>query len=167
VSRVFISYSHQDEDSARTLKHALVGHGHDVWLAADEIRAGDSFTDRMRDGMRSAEVVVLLIGQHPSPLARNEWSRALQRSWDTEGEVALVPVVLDDAEIPTFLHDQQHVRIQEDTAGWEPLAEMLGTVRPTAFEWRTPDTGRTELANRLNELEKIAAALPDDSDAAR
>lgn len=167
MSRVFISYGHRDEDSARALERALVERGHDVFIGAEEIRAGDNWADRIRDGMRAADAIVLLIGRHPSLWARNEWSRALRLSWDAEGEVALVPVVLDDAQPPTFLRDQQHVRIQNDTERWEPLVEMLETIRPTAFEWRKSKTERSELATRWNEIEKTAAALPDDSDPAR
>lgn len=165
MSRVFVSYSHQDEDSARALKSALARHGLDVWLTADEIRPGDKIVDRIRDGLRSASVVVLLVGTQPSTWARNEWSQALQMIWDADRKVPLVPIILPNADPPTFLRDQPHLRIHEDSGDWEDLAKVIETP-PTTFRWRTSDIAKSNLARRFNELAKAAAALPEDPEAA-
>ncbi len=159
---VFVSYSHQDEEAAHNLKRALGRRGFDAWLARDEIGPGDNVVDRIQEGLRSASAVVLLIGKEPSTWARNEWSQALGMSWDADRALSLVPVLLPDAEPPPILRDHLQVRIQDDPKDWDRVADMLERSPDDTFAWRTSDSARTDVADRLTALEKVAATLPDD-----
>jgi len=159
--QVFVSYSHEDEGLARTLKTFLAERGLDAWIADDEIAPGDSVASRVRDGMKSASAFVLLIGTQPSSWARNEWSQALQMSWDEKRSLPLIPVLLHHADPPGFLRDQWHVRLDHDRPDWDRIAHVLEN-SGEAFHWRTSESARTGVADRLNQLEKVAATLPDE-----
>jgi len=160
MSRVFLSYSHEDEAAARTAKAVLAQHGLDVWLAGDEIRAGERFADRIRDELHAATAVVLLIGKHPSNWARNEWSLALERSWNRERALNLLPVLLPGAEPPTFLMNLAYVQIVDETTDWKLIAEMIETSPAGTLSWRSSEIAKAALATRLTALEKVAALLP-------
>jgi len=74
----------------------------------------------------------------------------------------LIPVLLPDADPPVFLQDQQYVRLGDDASAWERIAQMLDGSSSGASRWRTSDTARSIVADRLSVLEKVAAELPDD-----
>ena len=160
MSRVFVSYSHEDEAAAKTAKAVLARHGLDVWLAGDEIRPGDRIADRIRDELHSASAVVLLIGREPSNWARSEWSLALEESWDAKRELNLLPVLLPGAEQPAFLQSLAYVPIVDETRDWERVAEMIATSPAGTLGWHSSEVAKVALGRRLSELEKAAAFLP-------
>src|SRR6266851_10295271 len=59
--RVFISYSHNDADWARSFAKALAKQGVDVWFDQFEVRAGESLRDALEAGLRSSDVFVTLV----------------------------------------------------------------------------------------------------------
>lgn len=161
MSRVFVSYSQKDESAARKLKAALADRGNEVWLADDEIQPGETVAERVREGLRAANAVVLLIGRHPTTWARYEWSEALERAWDPSGEFRLLPVILPGAERPSFVGDEQVLTIARQS-DWARVAEALEKSDTTSLRWRTSGAAQSALAERLNELEAVASALPDE-----
>jgi hypothetical protein len=123
---------------------------------------GEKWAERIQDGLRSSDAVVVLIGPDPSNAARNEWSHALQMSWDPERELSFVPVLLPGAEPPAFLQDQQLIRVDEDAWDWDRVADVVEKSSTRTFTWRSSDAAKSVVADRLTALEKVAAALPDD-----
>jgi hypothetical protein len=160
MEHVFVAYSHEDEDMARQLKRTLADHGFEAWLASDEIRPGQRVADHVRDSLKSASAVVLLIGRQPSNWARYEWSQALEMSWDEDRSIPLVPVALHDADPPSFLRDRQLVRVAGEPGDWEQVAQALEL--PQTVDRRTPSDQGIRLTERLAELKKTAAALLDE-----
>ena len=59
--QVFISYSHNDADWARSFAEALTKRGLDVWFDQFRVRAGESLRDALESGLRSSDVFVTLI----------------------------------------------------------------------------------------------------------
>lgn len=59
--RVFISYSHEDGDWARSLAEALQKRGVPVWFDQFEIAAGDSLREAIETGLRESDVFVALV----------------------------------------------------------------------------------------------------------
>jgi hypothetical protein len=162
VPRVFVSYSHNDESSARGLKTALEDHGLTVWFAADEINPGERVADRVREGLASANSVVLLIGSETSDWTRYEWSEALQRSWGHDQQApALLAVVLPDAETPSFARHQPLVKVGR-TPDWERIAEAVQLASTGRTFAADTDEARKELGTRLKEVEEAVRELPDD-----
>lgn len=158
-----MSYSDDDEAAARSLKTALAERGNEVWLAADELRPGERWTDTIRGHLHAANLVILLIGKEPSRAARNEWSLALQESFNREDPVRLVPVLLPGAEPPSFV-DVQAIKVDDEPLAWERIAQQIETPEKPAFEWTTTDRARSELSHRLDQVEKLARTLPSDTD---
>lgn len=164
MAKVFVSYSRDDKDAALGLTHALVEQGNDVWLDSGEIRPGERWAEQTSEAIRSANVVVLLIGSEPGTLVRNEWSQALQESWRKDSPVSVVPVVLGDAEPPAFLRDRQIIRVDKTPEEWTRVAQLIENPADASYEWTTTHSARSELTERLGQIERIAAALPTEPD---
>ena len=59
--KAFISYSHRDKGWVRSLVENLVNEGVDVWLDEKEISVGESIADKIEEGLRSSDSLVLVI----------------------------------------------------------------------------------------------------------
>lgn len=96
--RVFISYSHGDEeDFAELNKHLTLLQRHDVLSVWHDryIRAGDEFDNVISDELEAADIVLLLVSVNF--LASNycyeiELSRAMERHH--AGEATVIPIII-------------------------------------------------------------------------
>lgn len=61
MRKVFISYTGRDREWARSFAKALKERGLTVWFDEFDIRPGDSFVDAIEAGLRSSDVIVLLV----------------------------------------------------------------------------------------------------------
>jgi TIR domain len=111
---VFISYAREDTALARRLAAELEREGLSVWLDSFAIMPGERVQDSIGRAVAAASLFVLLVSGAPSEWVRHEWSLLLARTWEDPG-VRIVPVVIDDAELPTFLAGVHalHVRSTE------------------------------------------------------
>jgi TIR domain len=159
--QVFISHSAADEQVARSLKSMLEQSGATVWLASDAIRPGDRVADVIRDQLQKSNIVLLLIGRNPSEWARYEWSQALRLAYDETHQTRVIPVLLDDAEAPAFLGEQQAIRLDSEQVTHNQLEWPS---QSPEWEWRTSATAKRNLADRLTEISSIATSLEPDSE---
>ena len=104
---VFISYSHQNKDFVDALAAELVRHRARVWLDRWELSVGDSIIERVQSAITeaSALIVVLSKASVESEWCKKELSSALLRELD-EKRVVVLPVLLEDCDIPLFLRDK-------------------------------------------------------------
>jgi hypothetical protein len=104
---VFISYSHSDRDFAEKLALQLVKERAPVWIDRWELNVGDSLIQRIQDAVAgaSALLVVLSKASVASAWAKKELTAGLQRELE-EKRVVVLPVLLEDCEVPLFLRDK-------------------------------------------------------------
>ena len=63
--RLFLSYGRRDcAPLANRLTSDLKGQGFDVWQDTREIKAGQAWEQEIRDGLRSTQIVVVLLSPH-------------------------------------------------------------------------------------------------------
>ncbi|MGC9356358.1 MAG: TIR domain-containing protein [Anaerolineae bacterium] len=147
--QIFISYSHREADTAfaRQLRDRLHSMGYQVWIDERSIPIGDTFDDRIDEGLRNSDAVIGIIT--PSSVAsknvRNEWVFA------QENEIRLLLLLLEPTQIP-----MQFIRInyldftkQEKGAAFARLEEDLA--RTLGGEERGNGRSREEQAWRASE----------------
>src|SRR5436309_10166532 len=59
--KIFISYSHSEQEWAREFAASLVLNGLNVWFDEFNIKAGQLLSDALEKGLRESDAVVLLI----------------------------------------------------------------------------------------------------------
>lgn len=101
---VFLSHSSKDMPFVRRLAAELESHGVKVWRDETEMSLGDSLFDHIAKGIEKAEyfAIVLSIYSNESKWVRKELKAALNRELD-EGRTFVIPILIEDVEIPTFL----------------------------------------------------------------
>jgi hypothetical protein len=116
--RVFLSYSHQDRETAARLAKELLASGQDVWFDRWEIAAGDSIVRKIfAEGLANAAAFLILLSRAS---VRSKW---VQEEMDTatvrriEDLVRMIPVIIEDVDIPVPLRSLHWVDLRSDFNG--------------------------------------------------
>lgn len=112
---VFISYSHADELIVNELAAHLVKNNANVWVDTWELNVGDSILNRVQDALvdSSALLVILSKSSVESEWCKKELSAGLMRELH-EKRVVVLPVIVEDCEIPLFLREKMYADLRKD-----------------------------------------------------
>jgi hypothetical protein len=136
---VFISYSHSDGFIVNKLAAHLVKHNANVWVDTWELNVGDSILNKVQDAIQesSALLVVLSKASVESEWCKKELSAGLMRELD-EKRVVVLPVLVEDCEIPIFLREKMYADLRSDFN--KGLHEILDAIAKVT----NADQGRIE-----------------------
>jgi hypothetical protein len=142
---VFISYSHTNADFVEKLAFQLVKARAQVWIDRWELNVGDSLLRRIEEAVAgaSALIVVLSKASVASEWCRKELTAALMRELE-ERRVVVMPVLIEDCDIPLFLRDKKYADFRTDfDTGLSDLLKGISRVTNdtrshiVAPEWHT------------------------------
>lgn len=141
MSSIFLSHSTADKAFVRRLAHALRQAGAHVWLDEADLRVGDFAFDGISGGIRTMRYVGIVLSPRSvaSWWVKQELAAALHREMREDTAIVL-PILLEDAEIPMFLAGRVYAdfRTSEKAAGgFRQLCEMLG-LSAGGVEWDAP-----------------------------
>jgi TIR domain len=145
---VFISYSHSDASFVNKLAAHLVKRNAHVWVDSWELNVGDSILGRVQQAIQdsSALLVVLSKTSVASEWCKKELSAGLMRELD-EKRVVVLPVLLEDCEIPIFLREKMYADFRKSfDVGLKALAEAVARVTNIDQGRIKSGTGNTDWA---------------------
>ncbi|HWR13534.1 MAG TPA: toll/interleukin-1 receptor domain-containing protein [Terriglobales bacterium] len=143
---VFISYSHADSKFVTKLATQLVRRNAHVWVDQWELNVGDSLLNRIQDAIQdaSALLVVLSKASVASEWCKKELNAGLIRELD-EKRVIVLPVLLEDCEIPPFLREKKYADFRKNfDAGLTALTDALLRVTSADQGRVSSGTGHTD-----------------------
>jgi predicted nucleotide-binding protein len=122
--RVFISYSQNDAEWARSFADALTKRGVDVWFDKLRIRVGEPIREALESGLRSSDVFVTLVDpKFPGkPTLFFELGAAIGMG---KRVVAIVPKDYPAAELPLELRLRQYLTRDSPEETAQELSESL------------------------------------------
>ncbi|GAA3832496.1 hypothetical protein GCM10022226_62150 [Sphaerisporangium flaviroseum] len=102
--KIFMSHNHRDKPHVRELATQLELAGAEVWFDEWRLEPGDSVVGKVNEALTVAEKVVVVWSANAaaSRWVATEWETALNRHLKN-GSVKVVPVRIDDTELPTML----------------------------------------------------------------
>ncbi len=114
-SRVFLSHSSQDRSFAIRLARELVVGGAEIWLDKWEIKVGDSIQGKLEEGILGSSYLAILLSKASvaSDWVRLELRAAMTREL-AEQRVVVLPVLVEDCEVPLFLRDKHYADFRDD-----------------------------------------------------
>ena len=143
MAHVFLSHNHRDKDVAAQLAAQLRLVGADVWLDDWEIRPGDSIVGKVNEALGLVDTVVLLWSENSvgSRWVDSEMATAVDRR-HTDGSVRIIPVRLDDTELPPLLRPLKWIDLDSDridvvvrkTMGIDSHADLIKIIQQTIME---------------------------------
>lgn len=158
---VFLSHSHTDKPVVRQVAEGLRNHGIDVWIDEAELSLGDSLVHSIERGLDSADFVAFFLSRASvkSQWARQELNVAISRQVSGDRGAVVLPVLLDDAEIPALLRDVMYLdmRTGDVQAG---VTRLVAAIRLHQLErLRTFDTRADRYFNPPSDVPKLGRRL--------
>lgn len=127
---VFVSHASEDSDRfARRFAERLRAGGCRVWFDEWEILPGDSLVDKVFDeGLKNADtmVIVLSVNSVDKPWVREELNAGFLKR--LEGRCRLIPVVLDDVDVPEAMRSTVWQKIRDLDSYDEELDRILRAI---------------------------------------
>jgi len=130
---VFLSHSHHDRRFSRQLTDDLYHEGFPVWLDEAELQVGDSLVGAVQSAIDASRFLVPVISQNSvvSRWCQEELHQALAGQF-RDGRIRVLPVVLDDCEIPGFLREKVYANFMgwatEREAYWRGLKALVSAL---------------------------------------
>jgi sulfatase modifying factor 1 len=162
MSDVFVSYTHKDRPRVRLIVEALQQQGWSVWWDR-KILAGETWDQVIENAIGAAKCVVVV------------WSKASVESRPVKSEAyyafkreILVPVMIDDVEIPVLFGLVQTIRL----VGWSgdvqhpEFANLLKAVAKYMGQSGMAETDRAAIPGEADQDEILIAEIQqliDDS----
>lgn len=127
--QVFISYSSRDRQIATWLSVDLANEGHVPWLDEWQIKAGESIPNKIAHGIAECDYLLVLLSPNSvgSGWVEREWSTKYS-SEVADGHIRVIPVLLQDCEIPTLLQVKKYADLRTDYH--HGLEQILEAVAP-------------------------------------
>jgi hypothetical protein len=130
MAKVFLSYSHKDQEFASRLADALKKSGVEVLLDKEEIRVGENFILRISETFQEVDAVIPLITPN---YVGSRWAQEEIATWRlyelTSGKPRIFPVLVEEAELPSSL--ASYVYIDARSAPVEATsARLVSILRP-------------------------------------
>jgi hypothetical protein len=109
--RIFLSYAEDDRNIVRGLREGLQAQGIDVLSGEPWLSPHDSPSTLIERGLDSADFVAFFLSRAwvGSQWVRRELNVAMSRQLSANRGAILLPVLLDDAEIPALLRDVMYL----------------------------------------------------------
>jgi len=112
---VFISYSHSDKAIVTKLAAHMIKQNAQVWIDTWELSVGDSIIQRVQEAITTSDALLVVLSKTSveSEWCKKEMTSGLMRELE-EKRVVVLPVVIEDCEIPLFLRDKLYADLRRD-----------------------------------------------------
>ena len=127
---IFISHSHQDKNFVDTLAVHLSQRKQYVWVDRWELNVGDSLIEKIQSAIKTASALIIVLSKASvaSAWCKKELSAGLIRELE-ERRVVVLPVLLEDCELPLFLRDKKYADFRTDfDAGLKEILRSVAAV---------------------------------------
>lgn len=152
--QAFLSHNSADKIDARLLAAALARHAVGVWFDEWNIRPGESIAAGIEDGLAESDVFIVLWSVNA---AQSKWVgtevRAYLHRRVQDATLRIVPIMLDETDLPVLLADYLGFKISEPEDYEKVARELSG-------EQENQDLA-TRLQERLWELAR--GSVPEGS----
>jgi len=139
---IFISYSRKDTQFVDKLAARLVKHKARVWVDRWELKVGDSIVQRIQDAIKEADALIVVLSKASvvSSWCNKEITAGLILELE-EKRVVVLPILLEDCEIPLFLRDKMHAdfRVDFEDGFRATLEATAGVISDTLGHIKKPE----------------------------
>jgi hypothetical protein len=161
---VFVSFARRDEAAARSLIEELRHHNFSVSDGAGDFKTDLDWQKTSEAAIRSADAVIVLVASDapPTKYQELEWSVILESHWDDPKKL-LIPVLIGNVKLPSFLARFQALRLPNASGNWSPVIQSLQGQAAEPKPMTSKDTA--QLRERLKNVETFAHSIKKDENA--
>lgn len=151
--QAFLSYAQEDRDVAIRIANTLRNAGLRMWFDTWELASGDSIAERI-DHAAASDFLVVLLSPHSvaSQWVQQELNAALTTELKDRA-ITLIPVMIEDCELPQTLTDRFYLDLRYDLEGGiQELTDQLLAAPDVDFSHLDWPTFEELVASLLVEL---------------
>lgn len=115
---IFLSHASEDKKQVRNLCKRLKGDGFDPWLDEERLLPGQDWNLEIEKALRASDAILLCFSSlsvAKEGYIQREYKRAMRYQEEKpEGTIYVIPVRLDDCELPHFIREIQWVDYPAD-----------------------------------------------------
>jgi hypothetical protein len=125
-AKIFISYAHADRDSVARIVAALKDVNLDVWADAQSLTPGQNWIAEIDRVLADAGYLLAILSRASitSQWVQREWTAMLGRQLDGKGGGVVIPLRLEDVDVPPLLQPIQRIDLFPDFK--KGLAALVG-----------------------------------------
>ena len=185
--KVFLCHASADKPAVRELYKRLENDGVDAWLDSEDLIPGQNWRVEIPKAVENSDIVLVCLSErsvNKEGYVQKEIVFALDKALEMpEGRIFLIPVRLEDCEVPRRLSDYQWVDLFSEN-GYERLmlalklrAEQIGVESPARKGWlpkisskpaiSKPKQGEPSVSRDQESPQKISTVLASESKDAR
>lgn len=128
-AKIFLSYAREDLAEVLRLRLRLQRVGYRPWIDVFDICGGERWFDAIQDAIRSSHLFIACISSN-SVSKRGVLQRELRLALETrdgllDRDIFLLPLRLDETELPQSLQNVQWIDYSNPSAGWQRLCEAI------------------------------------------
>jgi AAA+ ATPase superfamily predicted ATPase len=142
MTRIFLSYARQDEQRVERLYEDLSNAGLTPWMDTKDILPGERWKPNIQKAIRASDFFLACLSTNAvgkRGFLQKEIKEALDVSDEMlDRDIYLIPVRLDDCEVPERLSDWQWVDLFEGD-GWDRLMGAIQVGKERRMEELTPE----------------------------
>ncbi|GEM_PF-2039754 len=119
---VFVSYSHEDSDFVKVLKHELEAKGFEIWIDDERLSVGDDWREGIDEAIKRsfALIVVMSPDAKASEYVTYEWAYAWGRG------IGIIPILLKETRLHPRLESLQYLEFtSRKNRPWDDLVDKL------------------------------------------
>ncbi len=163
TAQIFLSYAREDEEKVENLYQKLSDAGFKPWMDKKDILPGEKWKLSIQKAIQHSDFFLTCLSAN-SVSRRGSLQRGIKAALDIwqeklEDDIYLIPVRLEDCEVPESLRDFQWVNLFEED-GWTRLVKaiQIGMERRAEETKPIPYEKSPSDMNMLFSLEKIPRA---------
>ena len=126
--KIFLSYAREDEAQVISLYDALKGAGYEPWMDIRDLTPGDDWKESIERAIKHCDMFLIFMSRHSvnkRGIIQIEIRSALRKAEEyLPGDIFVVPVRLDQCEVPERLAQKQWVSVR-DPNWWLQLNQAI------------------------------------------
>lgn len=128
---IFISHSHKDRDFVDKLGLSLVNKRIPIFVDRWEMNVGDSITNKIQDAITDSSFLMVVLSKNSveSDWCKREITTGLMLELEKK-RVVVLPVLIDDCEIPLFLRDKLYADFRGNfETGFDNIVQSVSRLK--------------------------------------
>ncbi len=128
---IFLSHTHADKPLVRAIRQELMKRGvENVWIDEAELQIGDSLHRKIAEGIERSKYFGIALSPRSveAPWVQRELEAALNNELQT-GEVVVLPLLMEECELPLFLRDRYYANFTDGANFEEAIDKILHRLR--------------------------------------
>ncbi|MEQ8470745.1 MAG: toll/interleukin-1 receptor domain-containing protein [Marinoscillum sp.] len=153
---IFISYSTHDLEFVSTLKNKLMELGHGLFVAGEDIKAGENWNDQIKKSLENAEVFIPILTEHS---VKSNWVTyefgVFSEYVRQNKSKAIIPVVLDDVVLPAVFINHLYIKANKNN-----IDDLVNKIQYSISQYEGQRIAKEEKAEKRREtIEKSSAGF--------